>query len=45
MPGMPKIVHNAAFFISELTGSQENRTEYVSVKAIRRGTRMQKRKR
>jgi hypothetical protein len=30
--------------MSELTGSHEKSTEYVSVKARRRGTRTQKRK-
>lgn len=38
------MVHSAPFFMSELTGSHEKSTEYVSVKARRRGTRTQKRK-
>jgi hypothetical protein len=40
---MPSIVHSAAFFISELTGSQEKETEYARVKARSSGTRMKKR--
>jgi len=38
------MVHNAAFFTKELTGSHEKRREYVSINARSSGTRMQKRK-